>query len=97
MCIVTSYISKVQRSEKCIISFFQWEKDSTNIRQKSAKVMEVLRNIVGVAQSEEGEGPPGPTCTSNIIVAAPIQRCNYYIHSSCSAAWVLQLLCWKYI
>ena len=24
--------------------------------------MEVLRNIVGVAQSEEGEGPPGSSC-----------------------------------
>lgn len=27
--------------------------------------MEVLRNVVGVSPSEEGEGPPGSSCIQN--------------------------------
>ena len=29
--------------------------------------MDVLRNIVGVAESEEGEGPPGSSCLQQAL------------------------------
>ena len=45
---------------------FQWEEDRESVRQKSAKVMGVLRNVVAVSGGgEKGEGPPGSSCVQN--------------------------------
>ncbi|CAI8035529.1 Spermatogenesis-associated protein 20 [Geodia barretti] len=55
----------------------QWEKDEQGIRQKSAKVMAALQQMVEVA-SDEGEGPPGLNCVQKAYQALKAREDKQY-------------------